>query len=295
MTHPERPKRARVAGNDDQAVPQGTDFLDLVWAQEDGCEAVTDSELQRLGQKAPACLEEMGTVLSLTDRMASCWWECRGGDHVVEYLCGRVASNARAALRLTRFGFYDEALLCCRSMGETANLLQLFCLKTTSLSEWKSLTRKKRMNLFGPARVRTALEDLGLDLPPLINEKRYRRLCERSAHVHPATKPQAHNLLGVPNAGASFQEAGSLLCLNEIALPLASAALFAGRLLDLQEKVTDRINSAVRRLVAEIGGFTILTEDEYYAEQLSDPGLRAELIRAIDEVRLKSRQGKSRE
>ena len=101
--------------NEQAAVPEGLSFLNLVWDQEDSCETETDSRIPNMGVKAPKCLEHIGTVLSLLDRMASCWWVCRGGDHLIEYLCGRVASNARAALRLLRFGFYDE--LRCTDFG----------------------------------------------------------------------------------------------------------------------------------------------------------------------------------
>ena len=176
-------------------VPEEMDFLDLVWGQEDECEAATDRLIPSLGKKAPACLNHLGTVLSLLDRMASCWWACRGGDHLVEYLCGRVASNARAALRMMRFGFYDEALVLCRSIGEVSNLLQLFAVDSGTLADWKAATRKERMTNFGPMRVRKRLEDL---FEPLIKEERYRLLSEQSAHVVPNTRPQSHNVIGPP-------------------------------------------------------------------------------------------------
>jgi len=78
-------------------VPEGLDFLRLVPEQEDHCEERTRKLLPELGQKPPRCLEEFGTVLSLLDSAASCFWGCRGGDHVLEYLARRVASSARAS------------------------------------------------------------------------------------------------------------------------------------------------------------------------------------------------------
>jgi len=106
--------------------PEGSDFLKLVSQQEDACEARTASALPRLGKLAPACYRNLGTVLSLLDRAASCYWGCRGGDHVVEYIAGRSCSSARAARRLFEFGYYDESLSINRSIGEIANLLLLF-------------------------------------------------------------------------------------------------------------------------------------------------------------------------
>ena len=237
--------------SEQQVVPEGLSFLHLVWGQEDECEAETDKEFQSLGKKAPACLEQIGTVLSLTDRMASCWWVCRGGDHAIEYLLGRVASNARAALRLLRFGFYDESLVLSRAIGETANLLQLFCHDKDSLQDWKALLRKDRMEMFRPVKVRCRLEEL--QTSPLINEERYRLLCDQAVHVQPETKPQSHNILGVPGTGAILQGEGVLVCLNEIALPTSGAACFGAAILDLEVEVKETIFSAAKGLVEDIG------------------------------------------
>jgi hypothetical protein len=134
----------------DAPIPEGRDFLALVQEHEDLCEAKTDEHLPSMGKKAPVCVDRIGTVLSLLDRMSSCWWVCRGGDHTIEYLAGRTLSNARAALRLLRFGFYDEALLLCRSMGEIANLLYLFFRSDVSLTEWRNASHKERLRHFSP-------------------------------------------------------------------------------------------------------------------------------------------------
>ena len=75
-------------------IPAGRDFLLLVRIQEDTCEALSWERLPRMGKKTPECLERVGDVLSLLDRMASCWWKCARNDHVVEYLCGRSAQEA---------------------------------------------------------------------------------------------------------------------------------------------------------------------------------------------------------
>ena len=191
------------------AFPEGLSSLKLVWDLEDNFEKESDSLIPKMGVKAPRCLEHIGTVLSLLDRMASCWWVCRDGDHLIEYLCGRVASNARAALRLLRFGFYDESLLVSRAMGEISNLFQLFYLDANALEDWKKSSQRDRISKFAPAKVRCRIESL--ETSPVISEERYRLLCERFAHVNPGTRPQSHNILGVPATGANLQEEG-LLC-----------------------------------------------------------------------------------
>ena len=255
-------------------VPEKLDFLELIWNQEDDSEAETDKLFPAMGVKAPACLEHIGTVLSLLDRMASCWWVCREGDHLVEYLCGRVVSNARGSLRMVRFGFYDEALLLCRSIGEISNLLHLFALDKESLERWKACSRRERMNSFGPMNVRMRLEELA---SPLIDEDRYKLLSEQAAHVHPQTRPQSHNTLKVPIAGASIQKAGLLVCLNELALALLPTTIFGAKLLGLEDDTRERIFSASRGLAENIGGATITEIDDYHARILENPVVREQL------------------
>ena len=285
--------RTLLVGSDskqDFRVPEEMDFLNLVWGQEDDCEAVTDKLIPRLGEKAPACLEDLGTVLSLLDRMASCWWGCRGGDHLVEYLCGRVASNARASLRMMRFGFYDEALLLCRSIGETSNLIQLFAIEEGALADWKSLSRRDRLNNFGPMRVRKRLEKL---IGPLIKEDRYRLLSEQSAHVVPHTRPQSHNMLRLPHAGAFVQKEGVLICLNELAFSLLPATLFGAQLLDVDDDVKKQVNLATRDLAEDIGGVTITEIEEYRREILKNPTVRehfAQIAAALERIQAEKRK-----
>jgi hypothetical protein len=196
--------------------PEGLDFLKLVAEQEDACEAATRCRIPHMGRNAPACVQNLGTVLSLLDRAASCFWGCRGGDHVIEYLAGRVCSCSRASLRLLLLGFYDESLSLTRSIGEIANLFFLFNADGATLSQWKESTKDQRRNHFGPGRVRGRLQTM--NLPLLIDDARYGELCEVATHPTPETKPQAHNLLGMPCCGAEFQDAGVLVALNDLAL-----------------------------------------------------------------------------
>ena len=263
-------------------VPEEMDFLRLVWEQEDACETATDKLIPQLGEKAPACLKDLGTVLSLLDRMASCWWECKGGDHLIEYLCGRVASNSRAAIRMIRFGFYDEALTLCRSIGETSNLLNLFAIDSSSLSDWKALTRKERLSKFRPVKVRDRLKKSSL---LLINNDRYRLLSERAVHANPDTRPQSHNPLQLPRAGASVQREGVVLCLNELALSILPTLVFGTKLLNLESDIRDHILSASRSLADSIGSITITHIEDYHNKILSNPRAREHLGRVAADLR----------
>src|SRR2546421_4553114 len=105
----------------------GSDFLKLVATQEAGCEEQTAKALSTLmGVKAPKCYQDLGDVLLLLDQLASCYWSCSEGDHVVEYATGRAASLARASIKLAQTGYYDESLATTRNLAELTNLLALF-------------------------------------------------------------------------------------------------------------------------------------------------------------------------
>lgn len=251
--------------NKDLSVPEGMQFLKFIWQTEDRLEEETDDRFPNLGEKAPVCMEQIGTALSLLDRMSSCWWVCNEGDHTIEYLYGRTGSYGRAALRLMRFGFYDESLMLSRSIGEIANLLFLFLSEPDSLQQWKMSTRRERRQKFAPIEVRKRLESIW-GKPP-IDQERYGLLSEQSVHVHPQTRPQAHNVLSMPVSGAIlFQEAGFLLCLNELALSLAFTMISGSRLLDLDDHVNEHIIQSTRNLAEQIGGVTITEIDALYQQ-----------------------------
>ena len=139
---------------EDIQVPEGMAFVDLIFELSETCCSITRERCTRLGAKAPACLTGLGTRLSLMDRVACCWWKCNRDDHVVEYLTGRAVSSARASLRLSFDGFYDESLSLTRSIGEIANLFSLFVADPPSLPSWKSATKQERLKAFGPAAIR---------------------------------------------------------------------------------------------------------------------------------------------
>jgi hypothetical protein len=253
------------------ACPEGSDFLKLVADQEDACQAETRRRIPDLGEKVPACFENLGTVLSLLDRSAACFWSCRGGDHVIEYLAGRVSSSSRAALRLLLFGFYDESLSITRGIGEIANLFLLFNQDPGAFPQWQQSNKKHRMQQFSPIKVRLRLEEIGrgksVDLRMLrVDEQRYGGLCEIATHVTPATKPQAHNPLGMPFAGAQFQEAGLIVALNELAHATALALMPLPKLLGYDDQRRSEIQQAGANLWTAVGTLDVLTEKSKFED-----------------------------
>jgi hypothetical protein len=144
-----------------EAFPVRRDFLKVVQTETDKASQNADLFLQGSGERAPATLDGLGTVLSLLYRLACCAWGCRGGDHQMEWLTGRVVNHAVSAHRLIRGGYYDEALVLIRGIGEIANLVWLFDADSTALDRWKAADRRERLNKFGPGKVRTLLKDGG--------------------------------------------------------------------------------------------------------------------------------------
>ncbi len=244
-------------------VPKGGEFLALVLQLSEECASQTDVRLPALSQLAPACVENLGTALSLLHQLASCWWGCKREDHCVEYLLGRCASMTAASVLLLRHGYYDESLALSRSIGETGNLLMLFAIESGRLERWQSCDRRARLSEFSPAKVREALEQWLGDAP--IATDRYRALSEIATHVTPDTKPQVHNRSGLAVLGGHFQQAGVILALNELAIPICFILGAAGKLLSLvQSDIGREIYRASKDLLNSIGTVQITELDRLW-------------------------------
>ena len=221
----------------------GVEFLMDTSIREDETEKLTDRRLPHMGEKGPVCFETIGRVLGQVEVMACCTYGCPGPTteaHTLHYFCGRTSSFGRAALRLARMGFYDEALSLIRSLGEITNLMGLFFWEKSSLDEWKKSDRKYRQNHFGPAKVRERLSSLSGPIP--MGEDRYRILCELSTHPVPDMTPQRFNQYDRSLSGGFFmQDAGFLLVLNEMAVLLACIGVYAAVLLNLPKSVRDEV------------------------------------------------------
>jgi hypothetical protein len=238
-------------------VPEGVEFLRAAWEMEDRCEHISDDVIAKAGVKAPECLHKLGTMLSRLDRLSGCFWGCRGGDHRIEFIAGRVSSSARAALRLLRLGFYDESLAITRSIGETANLFFLFVHDRSALSDWVSMDEKTRWKTFRPLKVREALEAKSLPLP--VTHERYSDLSEISVHVTPDTKPNVHHEHQRPSSGGYFKDVSALIALNELAAVVAIAAFAAAQLAELDDAHRKLVSEASHDLLLSVGGVSLAT------------------------------------
>jgi hypothetical protein len=203
-------------GAEDES-PEGSAFLHVI-EQEEGKRA---KELHDLLESAPDpyrdLWENLGSLLSLTDRLGSCWWGCSGGKHTIEHMVAASAGNALAALRLLRVGYYDESLGLVRQIGERANLLQLFLFNDHSLEEWAEADEEARRQKFSAVKVRLSLEKLGL--PAVVNQDHYRYLS--GFGIHPSRTPQSFGENFPPTVGLIFKTRGFLIGLSQLAYAIA--------------------------------------------------------------------------
>jgi|SRR5882724_5247517 len=214
--------------NKPPAIREGTDFLRISAHHQDMCAAESRRHFERLGAEIRNTYENLGTLLSLLDRFASCFWGCHGKEHVIEYLVGRSVSYAIAALRLIEFGHYDEALALTRTIAENGNLTWLFYIQASAIRDWLDLPEKKRRSRYAPAAVRKAIERAGSVVPH--QQVEYAWLCETAVHPSPQTTPQSHNTRGIPTLGGVYQERGQIVCLARLAWAVASVGGPAAKL-----------------------------------------------------------------
>lgn len=207
----------------------GSEMLRAIGKYEHRCEERTEKLMPKWGKKAPQCYEHLGQVLAYADMIGSCTYGCPGpsrDDHAVLYLAARASSFGRAALRLAKMGFYDEALNIVRSVGEIANLFALFAADPNTVEEWRKSDRKYRREHLGPAKIRERI--VALNQEPVMDQDTYRDLCEISTHPVPQLRPQQFNHAEKSMTGGMYvQEAGFLVVLNELAAAAAFLVVYA--------------------------------------------------------------------
>lgn len=247
-------------------VPDGMGFLKLLQEMEDRCESRSLEALKDAGDNLPALVSDLGTVLKAADMAASCLHGCSKGHHAVEYLLTSVESYARAAIRLSLLGFYDESLTISRSVGEKANLFMLFVHEPTKLREWVASSEDERRRKFSAVKVRLALEQHSHAIP--VDQTRYRALSGRG--IHPGGTPQDHNPERHPGTGGYFQEAGMFITLNEIGRQLAYAYGLGVLLLDhLPTHRRVELQQSAVRLAEKIGRLDLTTIEDLWRDLTS--------------------------
>jgi hypothetical protein len=240
------------------------DFLNLMQAAADEGSLQADLFMSTAGQKLPATLDGLGTVLSILYRLACCAWGCHGGDHQIEWLTGKIVNHAAGSHRLIRSGNYDEALALVRGIGEIANLLWLFEMDPAALAQWKSVDRRERMKQFSPVNVRERLKT-ATPIGAPIGDDRYRALCEVATHPQPLFPPGHYSGTGRPVLGVLIQPAGIYATNTELGYAVAMAALPLGTIIGAPEEVRERLKTEALALTRALGSITILNYEEKLA------------------------------
>ncbi len=230
------------------------DYLQILRELQTRCADRTWKHAPKLGEKAPILVQALEVLLCILEKSATCFGGCRRGDHRAEFLTGRAVSSCQACLLLMSTGYYDEALSIIRSLGEIANLMAMFVAEKSEFERWKTLDEKARRQTFSPVKVRLWLEKKGATL--VVNEQRYRILSAYTVHASPDTLPQAHNQHGNATIGPVYQEAGFLLCLNELARSMAFIGIFSAKLVHVSAELREAASAVSRCLVENIGGIT---------------------------------------
>ncbi len=246
-----------MKNNQTKETLEGAKYLEAVRDQEAKCGAVTSGAIIEFGRNLPGLEQKLGTVLSLLERAACCWWGCADGDHVAESLVGRVYGLACGSHRLMQAGRYDESLLLIRALGEVTNLLTLFATNKSAWENWRVADDEAQRRDFSPVKVRIALESGQIPIP--MDQSRYKQLCGLTAHPTPSTKPGMHNPSGRSVLGGHVQIAGVVVVLNELARVLGCAAVAAASFLEFPPEPKLQMRSEGADLIKISGPITLET------------------------------------
>jgi hypothetical protein len=239
-----RPGEILAAQGAEDSTPEGSAFLDLVVGEEEAMAAAYRSLLENApdhgGEERGSTLgshralrDKLGTMLSLMDRLGSCWWGCGHGDHTVQYSVAASESNALCALRLLRSGYYDEPLGLTRQIAERANLLELFLLEPGSLDDWAGAGERERQKRFSAFNVRMRLERSGI--PPVVTKDHYAFLS--AFGIHPGRIPQQFGEHFPPTIGTALRWRGILTVLRDLSFAVAMVGETGAALLSDDDRI----------------------------------------------------------
>lgn len=193
------------------------------------CRGATDAHLQNSSAEFQKAMSDFDALLQHYYLFSCCHWGCHGKEHTFEHLGGRCVSHILSAYKLIRDGYYDESLSLVRSVGEIANLLNLFWVENSSVRDWLGFTEPERRKEFTPYKVRQRLMDNSWAVP--FDDDHYKRLCQTVVHPTPDTRPNAHDDGERPVLGAYFQKIGFenaswelFYALSTVAGPIAKIA-----------------------------------------------------------------------
>jgi hypothetical protein len=234
--------------------PDADGYMALIRTLQAECSDLTRQRASTLGEKAPVLLQALDVLLSYLERAATCFGGCRGGDHRAELLTGRAVSSCQAALLLMSNGYYDEALATIRGLGEVANLMSMFTTDAFEFERWMSMDEKTRRRDFAPVKVRLWLEQKAGVL--VVDAELYAALSGYSIHASPNSLPQAHGEHGNASIGPLYQEAGFLLCLNELARSMAFIGIFSAKLIGVTDEIRSMAHDVSRVVIENMGAIS---------------------------------------
>lgn len=181
-------------------------------------------ESEKLFKKHKKNLEIFGTSLSAIYQAATCHRKCHGGSHIFEAILGRTYNLAVASYSLISIGFYDEAMVMVRSIGEIANIISLSVFNKSEFSEWLKADKNKHIKDFSPAKIRKLLKDDGA---LLMDADWYSNLCEKYTHISADTSPNYHDGLERNITGGLIDNKKQNECLDQLIYIVCSISLFA--------------------------------------------------------------------
>ena len=247
----------------------GSDFLEKLQGIMDRASIEADIFSGTSGEKLPSTLTKLGSVLSVLYRLSCCSWGCKGGDHQIEWMSGRIVNQSASAHRLIRSGYYDEALMLIRGIGEMANLLWLFAGDPSAVKTWRVATAKERQSQFSPFAVRLRLETISKIGPP-IDKERYSKLCEVGTHPMPDFAPGHFTGTGRPILGCVLQPAGVYVSMTELGYAVSMCAVPLSKLLSPNDVIEQSLHQDSVELLRSLGAFTILNYEDLLAKVNGD-------------------------
>ena len=172
---------------------KGNDFLSAVHELEHAWSSDINDWLETQGKRdVRSLVQSLGFVLSSMDGIPTCRWGCdeTTGDHLESHLVANTISNAQAAIRLLYSGYLAEALAITRVMKEYVDLMCLFMISESALTNYRASSKRARAKRFQASEVRQAIEKAtleGIDLPDYATGSRNLYVLLSHGVVHPAT------------------------------------------------------------------------------------------------------------
>ena len=230
---------------------KANDFLSAIRELEHEWSSDVNDWLEAQGKSdVRSLVRSLGFVLSSMDGIPTCRWGCEDTteDHLERHLVANTISNARAAIRLLYSGYLAEALGITRVMEEYADLMCLFVISESALTDYRGSGKRARGKRFQASKVRQAIEKAsleGIDLPGYATASKNLYGLLSQWVVHPAITNSlpcyfSRSFVTGPDSGkVSTLDAEStvfLTALTWVGVMLVTTLCFAERLLPNHEQ-----------------------------------------------------------